>query len=66
MQPFVDTYKVILIRPEEKDLGHMEAVTKDGIEITFKGVSVMDTDKESSSCISNQAIWNGLLDSVSI
>ena len=46
MQPFVDTYKVILIRPEEKDLGHMEAVTKDGIEITFKGVSVLSRIKK--------------------
>jgi len=46
MKPFIDTFKLILIRPEEKDLGYMEAVTKDGIEITFKGVSVLSKTKK--------------------
>jgi len=46
MQPFIDHCKLVLIRPEEKDLGYMDAVTKDGIEITFKGVSVLSRTKK--------------------
>jgi len=46
MKPFIDTFKLILIRPEERDLGYMDAVTKDGIEITFKGVSVLSKTKK--------------------
>jgi len=38
---FVSTTKSVLIRPEEEKVRLMEAVTKDGIEITFQGVSVL-------------------------
>jgi len=41
MQPFVSTYKSILIRPEELTLYPVEAITKDGIEISFDGISVL-------------------------
>jgi len=46
MKPFIDSFKMILIIPEKKDLGYMDAVTKDGIEITFKGVSVLSRTKK--------------------
>jgi len=41
MQPFVSSYKSILIRPEETTMTDVEAITKDGIEITFQGISVL-------------------------
>lgn len=41
MQPFVSTYRSILIRPEETTMRDVEAITKDGIEITFQGISVL-------------------------
>merc|ERR1712013_951400 len=47
MQPFVSTYKTVLIRPEEHTLRPVEAITKDGIEISFDGISVLSkTTKE--------------------
>ena len=47
MQPFVSTYKSVLIRPEEHTLLPVEAITKDGIEISFDGISVLSkTTKE--------------------
>jgi len=41
MQPFVSTYKTVLIRPEELTLRPVQAITKDGIEISFDGISVL-------------------------
>jgi len=41
MQPFVSTYKSVLIRPEEHTLRPVQAITKDGIEISFDGISVL-------------------------
>jgi len=41
MQPFVSTTKSILIRPEETKMNYVEAITKDGIEISFEGISVL-------------------------
>jgi len=47
MQAFVSTYKTVLIRPEEHTLRPVEAITKDGIEISFDGISVLSkTTKE--------------------
>jgi len=40
-QPWVSTYREILIRPEEERMASLEAITKDGIEIVFKGISVL-------------------------
>jgi len=40
-QPFVTTTRSVLIRPEEERMPNLEAVTKDGIEITFRGVSAL-------------------------
>ena len=47
MQPFVTTFKSILIRPEEQTLRDMEAITKDGIEVEFKGISVLSRTRRS-------------------
>merc|ERR1719435_524011 len=47
MQPFVTTFKTILIRPEEQTVRSMEAITKDGIEIEFKGISVLSRTRRS-------------------
>jgi len=41
MQPFVSTTKSILVRPEETKMNYVEAITKDGIEISFEGISVL-------------------------
>jgi len=41
MQPFVSTYRSVLIRPEELTLRPVQAITKDGIEISFDGISVL-------------------------
>merc|ERR1712055_256212 len=41
MQAFVSTYRSVLIRPEEHTLYPVEAITKDGIEISFDGISVL-------------------------
>jgi len=46
MQPFVSTYKSILIRPEETIMGDVHAVTKDGIQIEFDGISVLSRTKK--------------------
>ena len=47
MQPFVSTTKSVLIRPEETKMNYVEAITKDGIEISFEGISVLSrTTKE--------------------
>jgi regulator of protease activity HflC (stomatin/prohibitin superfamily) len=40
-QPFVSTSRSILIRPEETKMSNVQAITKDGIEITFQGIGVL-------------------------
>ena len=40
-QPFVSTTLSVLIRPEEEKMASLQAITKDGIEITFQGISVL-------------------------
>jgi len=47
MQAFVSTYKSILVRPEEHTLYPVEAITKDGIEISFDGISVLSRTAKS-------------------
>lgn len=47
MQPFVSTVKEILIRPEETIMRDVDAVTKDGIQITFQGISVLSSTTKS-------------------
>jgi len=47
MQPFVTTYKTILIRPEEQSMEDVEAITKDGIEIAFRGINVLSRTRRS-------------------
>jgi len=46
MQAFVSTYKTVLIRPEEHTLRPVEAITKDGIEISFDGISVLSKTRK--------------------
>ena len=45
-QPFVTNTRSVLIRPEEARMPNLEAVTKDGIEITFRGVSALSRTKK--------------------
>jgi len=40
-QPFVSKTLRVLIRPEEEKMSSLQAITKDGIEITFQGISVL-------------------------
>ena len=47
MQPFVSTTKSVLIRPEETKMRYVEAITKDGIEISFEGISVLSRTTKS-------------------
>merc|ERR1712123_112809 len=47
MQPFVSTTRSILIRPEETKMSYVEAITKDGIEISFEGISVLSRTTKS-------------------
>jgi len=47
MQPFVTTFKTILIRPEELSLERVEAITKDGIAIDFNGINVLSRTSRS-------------------
>jgi len=47
MQPFVTTFKTILIRPEELSLDNVDAITKDGIAIDFNGINVLSRTRRS-------------------
>jgi len=47
MQPFVTTFQSVLIRPEEQTVRSMEAITKDGIEVEFQGISVLSRTRRS-------------------
>jgi len=46
-QAFVTTYRTVLIRPEETRMSSVEAITKDGISITFQGISVLSRTTQS-------------------
>jgi len=46
-QAFVTTVREVLIRPEETKMSYVEAVTKDGIAITFQGISVLSRTAKS-------------------
>ena len=43
MIPFVDDYSEVMIRPETHMMDPFAAITKDGIENTFKEINVITT-----------------------
>eukprot|EP00092_Neocalanus_flemingeri_P098532 GFUD01125658.1.p1 GENE.GFUD01125658.1~~GFUD01125658.1.p1 ORF type:complete len:329 (-),score=99.80 GFUD01125658.1:57-1043(-) len=45
-QAFVTRTRHVLIRPEEERIQNLEAITKDGIEITFQGIGVLSRTRK--------------------
>ena len=46
-QPFVTNVTSVIIRPEVANISDVEAVTKDGVTVTYQGIAVLSKTKES-------------------
>ena len=57
MVPFVDDYSEVMIRPETHMMDPFAAITKDGIENTFKEINVITTVRKDKLIFMAQKFW---------